>query len=175
MKILLSMIFKVQNIIHAVDVERVYSGEKYGSLENTCRKMFLHIVLYCGHLRGGFCLMQRTNVASPRNSQNKLMLVPRRRPATFVFSTRSWTRGIIFFQVRAPEQAEWCRPEGEEHRPHQGNWPQEKLPKVQKAILSPLPFYLRCGGGVFSNEEIKAKNASYHKKWGEIMKKQFEF
>ena len=73
---LLSMIF---------NVESIYSSEKYERLENTCRKMFLHIVLYCGHLRGGFCLMQRTNVASRRSSQNKLMLVPCRRPATFVF------------------------------------------------------------------------------------------
>ena len=73
---LLSMIFGVQNIFHPVDVERVYLSEKYESLENTCRKMFLHIVLYCGHLRGGFCLMQRTNVASQRSFQNKLMLVP---------------------------------------------------------------------------------------------------
>ena len=69
----------VQNIIHPVDAGWVYSSEKYESPENTCRKMFLHIVLYCGHLRGGFCLMQRTNVASQRNSQNKLMLVPCRR------------------------------------------------------------------------------------------------
>ena len=69
----------VQNIIHPVDTGWVYSSEKYESSENTCRKMFLHIVLYCGHLRGGFCLMQRTNVASQRNSQNKLMLVPCRR------------------------------------------------------------------------------------------------
>ena len=31
-------------------------------------------------------------------------------------------------------------------------------------ILVQLHSHLRCGGGVFSNEEIKAKNASYHKK-----------
>ena len=52
-----------QNICHPVDVEEVFSREKYGGVENTCRKMFLHIVLYCRRLRGGFCLMQRTNAA----------------------------------------------------------------------------------------------------------------
>ena len=39
--------YSKKNIIHPVDVKREYLDEKYEMLEETCRKMFLHIVLYC--------------------------------------------------------------------------------------------------------------------------------
>ena len=162
--------YSKKNIIHPVDVKREYLDEKYEMLEETCRKMFLHIVLYCWHLRGGFRLMQRTNVASHRkNSQNKLLLVPCRD----IFVTRSWNKIRMFWKIPPQGMDPRTGPVTLTWRQGTPVWSRQLTPRrIAQGTNSPLFFAwillypLRCGGGVFSNEEIKAKNASYHKKWG---------
>ena len=115
-----------------------------------------------------WCREQMLRLAE-KNSQNKLLLVPCRD----IFVTRSWNKIRMFWKIP---------PQGMDPRtgPVTLTWRQgtpvlsrQLTPRrIAQGTNSPLfvvwiLFYpLRCGGGVFSNEEIKAKNASYHKKWG---------